>query len=238
MATHFCTLFDMRYALRGLAMLESLETQFAGEKTVTILAMDTTPAMVRQMGRPDWKVITVEELGDAELREIKRTRPHREFCWTCAPALVARMVDIRGEDDVVVYVDADLYFFASPQLLLDELRDGGNILIHEHRYSADRRHYHAFRTVAVAVNLVGNVATIRAWGYEFSKDAQKILFIHYLRLLRRISQKAAALGFRVDGDLEHPFRHALRAGVAARQSDLFDLIAACRPRLGLERQET
>jgi hypothetical protein len=309
MATHFCTLFDMRYASRGLAMLESLETQFAGEKTVTILAMDdTTPAMVRQMGRPNWKVISVEELGDAELLDVKQTRPHREFCWTCAPALAARMVDIRDEGDVVVYVDADLYFFASPQLLLDELRDGGNILIHEHRYSADRRHYesssgrfnvgfvafvvgeesrgcvqrwrrqvldkcildpdngycgdqgylnewpdryqglrilenigggvapwnllsyrvagdalhptvdgaqvvffhyHAFRTVAV--NLVGNVAAIPAWGYEFSKDAQKILFVHYSRLLRRISNKAAALGFRVDSDLEHPFRHALRA---------------------------
>jgi hypothetical protein len=140
--THFCTLFDIRYAARGLAMLESLETHFAGEKTVTILAMDdTTPSMIGKLGRPDWKVITVEQLGDAELLEVKKNRPHREFCWTCAPALVRQMVESRPDKEVVVYVDADLYFFSSPQLLLDELGDGGNILIHEHRYSADRRLY-------------------------------------------------------------------------------------------------
>lgn len=311
MATHFCTLFDMRYAARGLAMLGSLETHFAGDKTVTILAMDsTTPSMIRDMGRPNWNVISVEELSDAELLEVRETRPHREFCWTCAPALMARMVDIHAEKDVVVYVDADLYFFASPQLLLDELGDGGNILIHEHRYSADRRHYesssgrfnvgfvafvvgdearacvqrwrrqvldkcvldpdngycgdqgylnewpdryeglrilenigggvapwnllsykvagdalhpsvdgipvvffhyHAFRTVAV--NFVGNVAAIPAWGYEFSKQAQKLLFSRYSRQIRRISKKAAALGFRIDSDMEHPFRDALRAWI-------------------------
>ena len=142
MTTHFCTLFDMRYAARGLAMLESLEKHFAGDKTVTILAMDeTTPDMIRKMGRPHWKVIVAEQLEDAELLEARATRPHREFCWTCAPALAARMVDIHAPGDTVVYVDADLYFFSSPQLLLDELNDGGNILIHEHRYSEDWRHY-------------------------------------------------------------------------------------------------
>jgi len=309
MTTHFCTLFDMRYAARGLAMLESLETQFVGDKTVTILAMDdTTPDMIRKMGRPSWKVISVEHLEDAELLEVKASRPHREFCWTCAPALAARMVDIHATGDTVVYVDADLYFFASPQLLLNELADGGNILIHEHRYSEDRRHYesssgrfnvgfvafvvgeesrscvqrwrrqvldkcvldpdngycgdqgylnewpalypglrilanigggvapwnlltykvtgdalhpsvdgtpvvffhyHAFRTVAV--EFLGNVAAIPAWGYEFSKEAKKILFVHYSRQVRRISRKAASLGFRVNSDLEHPFRDAIRA---------------------------
>jgi hypothetical protein len=309
MTTHFCTLFDMRYAARGLAMLESLEARFSGEKTITILAMDdTTPSMVRKMGRSGWNVISVEDLSDPELLAARQERPHREFCWTCAPAMAARMVDIRKEGDVVVYVDADLYFFSSPQLLLDELADGGNILIHEHRFSEDRKHYepssgrfnvgfvafvvgdesracvqrwraqvldkcvldpdngycgdqgylnewpdrypglrilknigggvapwnllsykvtgdalhpsvddtpvvffhyHAFRTVAV--EFIGNVAAIPAWGYEFSKEAQKILFVHYSRRIRRISRKATALGFRIESDLERPIREALSA---------------------------
>jgi len=306
MTTHFCTLFDMRYAARGIAMLESLETQFEGEKTITILAMDdTTPAMVAKLGRPEWKVVSVDQLGDAELIEIRKTRPHREFCWTCAPALARQMVESHPDRDTVVYVDADLYFFASPRLLLDELSDGGNILIHEHRYSADRRdyerssgrfnvgfvafvvgdesracvnrwrqqvldkcvldpdngycgdqgylnewpslypglrilqnigggvapwnllsykvtgsktrpavdnvpvvffHYHSFRTVSV--RFFGDIAAIPAWGYEFSRDAQNLLFSRYSRRVRQISRKAVTLGFKIESDLKHPIRDA------------------------------
>ena len=307
--THFCTLFDMRYAVRGLAMLESLEAHFVGEKTITILAMDaTTPSIVQKMGKPHWKVISVEELGDAELLEVGKSRPHREFCWTCAPALVNRMVENHNEKDIIVYVDADLYFFSSPQTLLDELGDSGNILIHEHRYSADRLnyesssgrfnvgfvafvigdearacinrwrrqvldkcvldpdngycgdqgylnewpqlysglrilrnigggvapwnllsykvggnarqpsvdgvsvvffHYHAFRTVSV--RFLGNILAIPAWGYEFSRRAQHLLFYRYARKLRRMSNGAARLGFKVDSDMEHPLREVARA---------------------------
>jgi len=306
MAIHFCTLFDTRYAARGIAMLESLEAQYDGEKTVTILAMDdNVPAMMSKLGRPEWKVVSVEQQGDAELVELKKSRPHREFCWTCAPALARQMVEGHPEGDIVVYVDADLYFFASPQLLLDELRDGGNILIHEHRYSVDRRHYesssgrfnvgfvgfvvggearacvnrwrqqvldkcvldpdngycgdqgylnewpalypglrilrnigggvapwnllsykvtgsrtrpavdnvpvvffhyHSFRTVSV--RFFGDIAAIPAWGYEFSKDAQRLLFSLYSRKLRQTSRKAVKLGFKVESDVQHPIRDA------------------------------
>jgi hypothetical protein len=309
MVTHFCTLFDMRYAARGLAMLESLEAHHEGEKTVTILAMDeTTPSMVEKLGRPGWKVISVEQLGDRELVEVKKSRPHREFCWTCAPALVRQKVESLPDRDVLVYVDADLYFFSSPQLLLDELGDTGNILIHEHRYSADRRHYesssgrfnvgfvafvigeearacvnrwrrqvldkcvldpdngfcgdqgylnewpalypglrilrnigggvapwnlrsykvagsatqptvdevpvvffhyHAFRTVSVG--FFGNIAAIPAWGYEFAREAQYLLFSRYSRRLRQTSKKAARLGFKIKSDMEHPVRDGVIA---------------------------
>lgn len=306
MTAHFCTLFDLRYATRGLAMLESLEAHYQADKTVTILAMDdATPSMIEKLGRPGWKVISVDQLGDAELLEARKSRPHREFCWTCAPVLVRQMVEINDDNDIVVYVDADLYFFSSPQLLLDELGDVGKILIHEHRYSTDRRHYesssgrfnvgfvafvvgeesracvnrwrwqvldkcvldpdngfcgdqgylnewpglypglrilrnigggvapwnlrnyelagtamrptvdnvpviffhyHSFRTVSV--RFFGNIAAIPAWGYEFAKEAQHLMFSRYSRKLRQTSNKAARLGFKVKNDLEHPLRDA------------------------------
>jgi hypothetical protein len=215
------------------------------------------------------------------------------------------MIESHRDGDSVAYVDADLYFFASPQLLLDELADGGNILIHEHRYSADRRHYesgsgrfnvgfvafvvgdeartcanrwrqqvldkcvldpdngycgdqgylnewpslyaglrilrnigggvapwnllsyrvtgttarpfvdgvpvvffhyHAFRTVSV--RLFGDIAAIPAWGYEFSREAQRLLFSRYSRMVRQISRKAVRFGFKVESDIKHPVRDA------------------------------
>lgn len=142
MTVHFYTLFDLRYSTRGLAMLQSLEATFVGEKTVTILAMDAPViGLLKALGRPEWRVLQIDELGDEELVEVRKIRPHREFCWTCAPALSAAMVSEAAEGDIVAYLDADLYFFQSPQILLDELQDDGAIIIHEHRYSKDRQHY-------------------------------------------------------------------------------------------------
>jgi hypothetical protein len=40
--------------------------------------------------------------------------------------------------DFAVYLDADLYFFADPAVLLAEMGDNKNILIHPHRFSPDR----------------------------------------------------------------------------------------------------
>jgi len=269
---------------------------------------DTTPQMIEKLGKPSWKVVSVDQLGDAELLEVKQSRPHREFCWTCAPALLRQMVEGHDNEDIVVYLDADLYFFASPQLLLDELGDSGKILIHEHRYSADRRqyestsgrfnvgfvafvvgdearacvnrwhrqvldkcvldpdngfcgdqgylnewpalypglrilhnigggvapwnlltykvagsvtqptvddvpvvffHYHSFRTVSVG--FFGNVAAIPAWGYEFAREAQYLLFSRYAQKLRQTLKKAARLGFHVESDMKHPIRDAVLA---------------------------
>jgi hypothetical protein len=123
-------------------MLESLEATFEEEKTITILAMDKeVTAFIHALGHPTWRVLTVETMGDAELTLVQANRPHREFCWTCAPVLSAHMVGNADDGDIVVYVDADLFFFCSPQILLDELNAGGTVLIHEHRYSPDRLHY-------------------------------------------------------------------------------------------------
>jgi hypothetical protein len=287
-------------------MLESLESHFAGDKTVTILAMDgSVPRMIEKLGRPAWKVVSVDDLGDAELVAVRKSRPHREFCWTCAPALASRMVKSHVDGDVVVYLDADLYFFASPQPLLDELGNSGTILIHEHRYSDDRIqyerssgrfnvgfvafvvgeearacvdrwrrqvldkcvldpdngfcgdqgylnewpalypglrilrhigggvapwnlqrykvagdatrptvdgvpvvffHYHSFRTVSIA--FLGNVAAIPAWGYDFTKDVQRLLFFRYARKQREMLQRVAAFDFEVADDLDRPIRDA------------------------------
>lgn len=139
---HFCTLFDSRYASRGLVMLESLERHCGGAHDVTILAMDDAAArMVAAVGRTVWRVARVGNLNDPELAALEGVRPHREFCWTAAPALCRHMVAAAAEDEIVIYVDADLMFFRDPAELLAELADGGNILIHEHRFSPDRAHY-------------------------------------------------------------------------------------------------
>lgn len=136
---HFCTLFDSKYASRGLTMLESLAEHLHEPYDVTILAMDASvPGLLAKVSRPEWKMLTVATLGDAEFAALETVRPRREFCWTAAPVLCHALVE-RGEPGTfVVYLDSDLLFYDTPRKLLAELEPDGQILIHEHRYSKDR----------------------------------------------------------------------------------------------------
>jgi len=138
--TRFCTLFDHRYAIRGLAMLASLEDYLGPRDEIIILAIDPeTERLLQRLKRPSWRIVTIADLSDQELLTLESTRPRREFCWTCTPALSAWMVRNGGRGDIVVYLDADLMFFADPRVLIGELGDSGAILIHEHRYSPERK---------------------------------------------------------------------------------------------------
>lgn len=136
---HYCTLFDSRYAARGVVMLDSL-TKFASPGfEVTILAMDDdVPALLARVGKANWRVMRITDLDDLDFNALKATRPHREFCWTAAPVLCNSLLRAAADGDVVAYLDADLMFYDDPALLLDEMGVDGSILIHEHRYSPDR----------------------------------------------------------------------------------------------------
>jgi hypothetical protein len=138
MTIRFCTLFDGRYAARGLVMLESLEVYRHPADEIIVLAIDEIACRtVKQLGRPHWRILGVKDLQDSDLNALEHSRPRREFCWTCTPALSTFLVRNGRDDDVVAYLDADLLFFQDPRLLLREL-DGGSVLIHEHRFSPDR----------------------------------------------------------------------------------------------------
>lgn len=135
----YCTLFDRRYLARGLVMLESLSRFLSPGDEIVILAMDTEAADVLQkVRRPAWTIVPLDGFEDREVLALREERPFREFCWTCTPALTAWMVGEALEDEIVIYVDADLMFYRDPRELLRELDESGTILIHEHRYSSDK----------------------------------------------------------------------------------------------------
>ncbi|WP_167321717.1 glycosyl transferase [Leptospira yanagawae] len=79
------------------------------------------------------RVISLKEFENETLLSIKTSRSAGEYCWTCTPWVIKYCLE-NFEIGHCTYVDADLYFFANPQVLLDEVKDS-SILITEHRYS-------------------------------------------------------------------------------------------------------
>jgi len=135
MRYNFCTLFDSNYASRGLSLYRSLEKHCGNDFVLTVLCMDEEVRhALAAMSLPKVRLWRVEDIGDAELLEVRKTRPRREFCWTCPGPLMLSLLGEAGGGSIVTYLDADLMFFSDIKPIYDELGDK-DILIHGHNFA-------------------------------------------------------------------------------------------------------
>ena len=82
------------------------------------------------------RVVRLDELEAAEPRlpDAKRDRSRVEYYFTCGPAFLERTLTQLPRGECLSYVDADLYFFSSPEPLEREMQ-GHSIGVVEHRFS-------------------------------------------------------------------------------------------------------
>ncbi len=135
---YYCTYFDRHYLLRGLALYRSLK-QHAEPFILWVLCFDEwSYSVLTKLAEPDLRPIALAdfERGDAELLAVKPTRSKVEYYFTCSPSLPLYVFNHFPEVDIITYLDADLFFYASPEPVFDEMGDG-SILISEHRYPPD-----------------------------------------------------------------------------------------------------
>jgi hypothetical protein len=132
----YCTYFDVGYLPRGLALIESLR-RHGDDSDVWVLCLDDdTHTYITALADPAIHAISIADLESArpELLEVKSSRSSMEYYFTCTPQLVRHVMTAYGDEDrVIIYLDADLYFFDDPGLVLDALDDGAVGII-EHRY--------------------------------------------------------------------------------------------------------
>lgn len=130
---HFCTLYNSNYAAKGLAMYWSLR-KVCPEFMLYVFAFDDTLAeALMKMALPNMMVVTLKEFEDEDLLRVKPTRTAGEYCWTCSSSTIYYCLT-HYDIDHCTYIDADLYFYSNPQVLIDEMGDD-DVLITSHRYS-------------------------------------------------------------------------------------------------------
>jgi hypothetical protein len=132
---HFVTLFDNNFLPIGLCLHASL-LEHGQPFHLWILCMDELVEQnLRHLALPHVSLIPLREAEDARLLAVKSTRSRGEYCWTLTPFTPQFVFDRDSQVKRVTYIDADLFFFASPKLLLDEFeRSGKHVLITEHAY--------------------------------------------------------------------------------------------------------
>jgi hypothetical protein len=133
---NFCTLFNSYYFSRGIALYNSLIREEPNATLYIVTFDDIAYDALVDLKLSNAVIIALNEFEDEKLLEIKETRSVGEYCWTCTPSVIKYCLD-KYNLDYCTYLDADLYFFKSPQVLLDELtQKDADVLITEHRYTS------------------------------------------------------------------------------------------------------
>ena len=167
---HFCTYFDSGFLVRALALHQSL-LRHAQPFVLHALCLDKNAHdTIVAMNDPNLRPISLDELEEADprLAQTKRNRSTVEYYFTCTPALPRHVLRIHPEIDAITYLDADLYFFAGPGPIYQELGDE-SVAIIRHRFASRLRHFERYGVFNVGLLVFRNDQRGRAclnWWHE------------------------------------------------------------------------
>lgn len=135
---HFVTLFDSKFLPMGMALHSSLMTH-AKMFHLWILCMDrVVEDQLRQLSLPNVTLIPLGEVETKKMLDVKPGRTVAEYCWTLTSFTPEFVFDRDSSVRRVTYLDADLFFFDDPLIVLDELTQcGKHVLITEHHYAPE-----------------------------------------------------------------------------------------------------
>jgi hypothetical protein len=130
---NFCTLFDSFYLTRGIAMYQSLEKTEIDFHLYIFAFDDASLKILKQLNFKHATIVSLREFENEQLLAVKPTRSKAEYCWTCTSSTILHVLTHFNVDNCT-YVDADLFFYSSPEVLINEMGDN-SVLITEHRYT-------------------------------------------------------------------------------------------------------
>lgn len=132
----YCTYFDKGYLLRGLALHASL-IRYLPKAKLWIFTFDSyTERVLKKLNLKGVRVVSLKEFEDTDLLAVKHSRSKVEYMWTSTPNLPLYIFK-HSQAKYAVYLDADEYFFSSPQAIFDEL-GGKSLFAVEHMYPKGR----------------------------------------------------------------------------------------------------
>jgi len=138
---YFCTYFDHHYLTRGLALYRSLE-KYCPYFCLFILCLSKECYdLLSQWNLGNIHLISIDdfEKDNFELLQAKQNRSLVEYYFTCTPSLLLYIFKHYPEVDIITYLDGDLYFFADPKSIFDEIKNN-SIAIVAHRFPRHLRH--------------------------------------------------------------------------------------------------
>lgn len=133
----FSTLFDSNYLDKGLALYKSMKRNITDFRLYIFAFDDKCFDILSDMQLNNVIVLSVDDIMTDTLRRIKEERTRAEFCWTCTSHVIEYVL-LNCQESVCTYIDADIYFFASPGNMIQEIVDADcSVGLVEHRFERD-----------------------------------------------------------------------------------------------------
>lgn len=173
----FCTLFHANYAAKGLTMYRSLKKVCPSFRLFVFAFDDECANLMRKLALPEVTVITMAEFEDSELLRVKPTRSIAEYCWTCTASTILYCLD-HFEIDHCTYLDADLFFYQNPKVMIDEMGDD-DILITPHWFADDNDNSAEVGKFCVQFVTVRNTPNAREIITEWRNECIEWCYCHH-----------------------------------------------------------
>jgi hypothetical protein len=132
----FCTYFDHRYLIRGLTLYRSLAAHVPDLQFHVLCFDEQTHRALTTLNWPGVHATSIADLEDAvpDLAAVKTQRSTLEYYFTSTPAWIQFILRRMANDEVLTFVDADLFFYSSPAAIANEVADA-DIVLSPHRFS-------------------------------------------------------------------------------------------------------
>lgn len=152
MKRFFCTYFNGSYLSRGLALIQSMN-RWVPDFDLEVLCFDEE-TFDYLTALKDTRIHAVR-LADFELRnpDVAATKPTRsrgEYFFTCTAAWIFDVLSRRDDVDLLVYLDADTYFFSSPDSMYELVMDK-DVMICAHDFAPKQKYQEIYGLYNVGV---------------------------------------------------------------------------------------
>lgn len=133
---NFVTLFDINFINQGVTLYDSLVKNCKNFILYTVCFDDKTFEILSKMNYTNLKPISLNDFESnyPELKNVKHTRKVGEYCWTSTAFTIKYCLEVLKLANVT-YLDSDLYFLQSPEVIFNTIPSDKNIAITKHNYS-------------------------------------------------------------------------------------------------------
>jgi hypothetical protein len=139
---YFCTLSDINYLPKGLALYKSLKKETKEDFILYYLVMDEASAqLLAELSLPGIVVHKLSgiEIEREELRNARANRPYTQYCYTLASYYLFYLLGTEKIDHIT-YIDSDIFFYQDPDIIYKEIGNKSvGIIAHRHnKIGSDR----------------------------------------------------------------------------------------------------
>ena len=141
MTTVLCTLYNSLYLDKGLVLYDSLCACAKDFKLYVLCMDDKCYEVLTDLNQEHHIPVRLSdfERGDEALLAAKANRPVGEYCWTCTSSFIRYVMNHYNEASCT-YIDADMYFYNDPQVLINEmLAAGKSVMVVPHRFPKEKK---------------------------------------------------------------------------------------------------